>query len=298
MAAARVATARARAVAVIEELGINQLPVSPEAIAAARRIVLEERDGFPPQIFGAFEYARDGFKIYVSSACPTPGHRRFTIAHELGHYHLDGHLDALMAGTGAIKTSLSGHYRSRKDPLEVEADAFASELLMPARLIRGVLGRVGRDVLGSALRLAKQAATSRVAAAVRVVEMADALCAVVVSHEGAIEWMSCSPALWEYDFVRRPWRGEWAPRGSGALRLAHDPDAVVAGASDGSTLLVCEWFDGAPETGKVEESSIGLGAYGRVLTVLFIPFLPDPDALYVRRQRIEDEELRRKRSEG
>ena len=42
-------------------------------------------------------------------------------------------------------------------------------------------------------------------------------------------------------------------------------------------MLLCEWFEGAPPTVEVIEEAIGLGSYGRVLTVLIIPDLPDAD---------------------
>lgn len=42
---------------------------------------------------------------------------------------------------------------------------------------------------------------------------------------------------------------------------------------------MCEWFDGAPAGVEVCEDALGLGAYGRVLTVLHLPDVPDPEEL-------------------
>jgi Zn-dependent peptidase ImmA (M78 family) len=295
MAPAREQVARKHAVDLLDELNIASLPVSPEDILSRKKIVLEERSDFPPEVFGAISYANSRFTIYISTACPTPGHRRFTLAHELGHYHIDGHIDARIQAGTEVSPSLGGHYRGRKDPLEVEADAFASELLMPRRLVAPLVARAGKELLGTALRVADAAKASLLAAAIRTVELMDGLGAVIVSHRGAVEWASFSPALWSYDFARRSWKGEWAPRASGAARLARDPGSVSRGDRADSGLLVPEWFEGAPPSYEVEEESVGLGSYGRVLTALRIPYLPDPDSLYLQRQRERDEEFREER---
>lgn len=60
--------------------------------------------------------------------------QRFTAAHELGHFVLEheGSLDR--------EVRLPGH-TSGRDPKEVEADAFAAELLMPKWLVRAIAER-------------------------------------------------------------------------------------------------------------------------------------------------------------
>lgn len=53
---------------------------------------------------------------------------------------------------------------------------------------------------------------------------------------------------------------------------------------------MCEWFVDAPRSTQVVEEAIGLGSYGRVLTVLRPEGLPDPDEEQERawsRQRAE-----------
>jgi hypothetical protein len=55
---------------------------------------------------------------------------------------------------------------------------------------------------------------------------------------------------------------------------------VVDGKEDSDCGLLCEWFEDAPPVYAVGEEAVGLGYFGRVLTVLTCPDLPTPDELY------------------
>jgi IrrE N-terminal-like domain len=273
---ARELLARQTASALLTELGITTYPVDPEAIVHSKELLFEERADFPPTIFGALFRSGNQFGIAVSSACPTRGHRRFTICHELGHYHLPDHVERLLPEGRDLAPSLGGHFRSRKDPLETEADIFANELLMPERFLRPLIVRVGSGV--SAIRhIAETFDASLSAAAIRFAAITDAPLAVLLSHDSVIEWTAMSPALWAHGWARRTLRGESVPRGSGTRRLARAASRVQRAETDGSTGFLCEWFDDAPKDIEVTEDAIGLGPYGRVLTVLEAPDLEDRD---------------------
>src|SRR5690349_1578475 len=82
----------------LTELEIGSYPIQPDKIAAAKRLRVDYQDGFPAGVFGALWRAGNDFGIVVSNACPTMGHRRFTLAHELGHYHIEGHVEQLFRG--------------------------------------------------------------------------------------------------------------------------------------------------------------------------------------------------------
>src|SRR5688500_1035414 len=127
--------ARQRALEVLDDCGISEAPIVPEQIAAAFPFTLriETSSQFPPGAYGAlFKFGND-FRIVLATTCPTEGHRRFTLAHELGHFHLDGHLEVLFDRGVNVHMSNDNHFRAMRRPwFESEADAFASELLMPA----------------------------------------------------------------------------------------------------------------------------------------------------------------------
>lgn len=239
--------------------------------------MFEESADFPHGVYGALFRSGNSFGILVSTACPGDGHRRFTIAHELGHYYLPGHVQTLFPYEGdGNAVSLGGHFRGRKNPLEVEADYFANELLMPERLVRPLIRRVGEG-LKAISTLASEFRTSMSAAAIRYASITGEPVAVVISLDGVIEWTTISATLWEYPWARGTMKKEWAPRGSGTRRLCHAADRVRRGEEDSDSMLLCEWLSGAPPSVQVIEEAIGLGIFGRVLTVLTAQDLPDPE---------------------
>ena len=58
-----------------------------------------------------------------------------------------------------------------------------------------------------------------------------------------------------------------------------------SGETRSAASLLCEWFEGAPDDLEVEEDAVGLGSFGRVLTILVAPELPHPDELQEKADR-------------
>ena len=82
---------------------------------------------------GLLEFLDGEFHIYgnldrVRSA--EHARARFTFCHELGHFYIDDHRNALAGGVGPHASFTD--YQSN-NPAEQEADAFAAALLMPAK---------------------------------------------------------------------------------------------------------------------------------------------------------------------
>ncbi len=127
---ARTRLAQSRAVALLEEMAAFSVPVDPAAVAKHihARIV---RKKFPSQERVSGALVRSGSELLiVVNAAHDKKRQRFTIAHEIGHHVLHG-LDLHVDKT---------HYRDDRsgtgeDQEEVEANAFAAELLMPSRLL-------------------------------------------------------------------------------------------------------------------------------------------------------------------
>lgn len=63
---------------------------------------------------------------------PNSTRERFTLAHELGHYHIPEHRKQLLAGCRS-HGSYAGAFDGSDSPEELEADTFAANLLMPVR---------------------------------------------------------------------------------------------------------------------------------------------------------------------
>ena len=278
--------ARRRANELLDEASALACPVEPDQIAAAKGLHIEEWDQFPEGCYGALIRGGNTFLIAVSTRCFSPGHRKFTVAHELAHFHIEDHVER-MGWSGPVALSMGGHFRSQKDPIEVEADHFASELLLPTRLVQPLIDRASPCV--SAIRsLARQFDTSLSCAAIRFADLTTEPTVVILSCNRVIEWAAFSRDLKYLDWARfRRHKGEWAPPGSATLRLAQDPGTIATGKQDSACGLLCEWFEDAPPVYTVEEEAVGLGRFGRVLTVLTCVDLPDPDELYAD----EDEEM-------
>ena len=130
-----------------------------------------------------------------------PGRRRFSLAHELAHYHMPTHKNV-----GAALYCADADLRVRGTDarrLEWEANDFATELLMPRRLFATDVGT--RDA--SFRTVASLAGpdmydVSLTAAAWRLTETTREPCALVVSTAGQVEWIVCSDA-WRYPLAER-----------------------------------------------------------------------------------------------
>lgn len=77
----------------------------------------------------------NGRRICAVRANEKHERQRFTIAHELGHFLLGHQGDAIPGGRGFVERVLARNDISRQsiDRREIEANAFAAELLMPAQ---------------------------------------------------------------------------------------------------------------------------------------------------------------------
>jgi Zn-dependent peptidase ImmA (M78 family) len=91
--------------------------------------------------------------------------RRFSIAHELGHWHLHRGRITLCETIGLNSPA------GRKSPMEREADDYAAKLLMPSHLFRNSLQRRSHRTLGVAAALSHEYRTSRLATLLRIIDL-------------------------------------------------------------------------------------------------------------------------------
>lgn len=141
-----VAEARAVARTIIAEFPVRAAPVPVERIVKARGIVLQYAP-LADELSG-MAYIRDGVRIIGVNALHHPNRQRFTIAHELAHHELhpeqlqeEVHLDKTFRVMMRDDVAAQGI-----DQWEIEANAFAAELLMPDVFLREVVDPVGLDL--------------------------------------------------------------------------------------------------------------------------------------------------------
>jgi Zn-dependent peptidase ImmA (M78 family) len=129
--------ARRAAQALLREQGVSTFPVPVERIAKALSIRVEYAplDG---ELSG-LAHIRDGVPIIGVNTLHAPNRQRFTLAHELAHVRL--HRPELERAVHVDRGSLrrDAIASAGVDPIEIEANAFASELLMPAAQVEKVL---------------------------------------------------------------------------------------------------------------------------------------------------------------
>jgi Zn-dependent peptidase ImmA (M78 family) len=159
-----------RAQQLLARLGIQSAPTPVEKIAKA----LGAQVRFSPfdDELSGMVYIKDGVPIIGVNSLHHPNRQRFTIAHELGHLelhrqmitvnvHVDKSFPALMRDAKAATGT---------ELIEIQANQFAAELLMPRALVEQLLAGRQFDIeddkpleeLAKKFRVSKQAVEYRI----------------------------------------------------------------------------------------------------------------------------------------
>ena len=134
--------ARQAAQDLLMQFGVMAPPVPVERIARSLGVRIEYAP-LDDQLSG-LAHIRDGVPIVGINTLHTPSRQRFTLAHELAHVQL--HRRELERFVHVDRGSLRRDALAAEgvDPIEIAANAFAAELLMPTELLTSVLA--GRSV--------------------------------------------------------------------------------------------------------------------------------------------------------
>lgn len=249
---------------VLEQEGIDTLPVCPFAIASKHDIEVEPKPTKVEGVTGFLIRVADEFLICHASHLENEGFIRFTVAHELGHYFIPGHPEALFGnGDGVHESRAFG----ASDRHEQEADGFASALLMPRKLFVSAMREL--DVGFSAIEiLARRCKTSITATAIRYAKFAEDPVAVLVSVGDTIEYCFMSDAIRERDGLSWISKGTPLPMRCQTRTFNAKRSSVTDGEKSAGWSSLDDWFEGAPQI-EMKEDVVGLGGYGKTLTVLF-----------------------------
>jgi Zn-dependent peptidase ImmA (M78 family) len=125
-----------KAYEVLKTLKINELPIPVDKIANHYNIEIQEED-FEGELSGVLIRSLDGNIIGVNSK-HHDNRKRFTIAHELGHFILHKG-DAIHIDRGFRVNYRDEHSSLAINLEEVEANAFAAALLMPEKKLKEVI---------------------------------------------------------------------------------------------------------------------------------------------------------------
>lgn len=220
---------------------------------------------------GLLEHKSGRFHIYCNLdrvEHANSGRAHFTIAHELGHYFIDEHRNALAAGVAPAHPSFCEHESGYL--VEKEADYFASNLLMPERRFREA-SKKKQVGLGSILTLTKIFGTSITSTALRYTRMDIVPCAVFKWSGRNLQWCWMSTETFRARFGSTVQAAADLPPDSPTARaLRGDPPPSQGYFEAGTT--VSAWFrsirDASYRNDILIEQAISLGRFG-VLSFLY-----------------------------
>ncbi|MCY4305435.1 MAG: ImmA/IrrE family metallo-endopeptidase [Aestuariivita sp.] len=138
--------ARVAAQNVLTQHNIQRMPVPVEQIIKSRNIIF---DCTPlKEDLSGMVYIQDGMTIIGLNALHHPNRQRFSAAHELAYHIL--HKETLhkeihvSKGLRALRREVTSAHDV--DPLEIEVNTFASELLMPREFLLKTCSEKGLDM--------------------------------------------------------------------------------------------------------------------------------------------------------
>lgn len=165
----------------LKKLGINSLPIDPYEISERLEVFVKEDDceGYTGMILVVDGRAL----ISIKSGIRERPRKKFTVAHELGHYSIPEHL----AGRTFFKcTDKDLDTFDKKGSKESEANDFAAEFLMPEELFRERI--MLKDLsYGLIEELVDEFETSLTATGIRFVKLSGDY-ALVCSEKLCIKW--------------------------------------------------------------------------------------------------------------
>ena len=251
-----------------EEVAGNLLPVDPIAILQAEDSISFRRGQFGQAYDGLIEWRDRRFWVYSNLSRVGPqgsARERFTIGHELGHYFIDEHRNALIKGAGR---HLSFNEFQSDELAEHEADLFASHLLMPTRAFTTAISKIPQGI-PDILNLKQRFETSITSTALRYVSLADFFCVVVKWNTDGYGWHWTSQKTYENRYWRTTKSVNDLPPDSATrmvmMRETPSSDFIERGA------VASMWFDyvnvGGWRDEILIEQAIPLGRHG-FLTLL------------------------------
>nr|VFK19360.1 MAG: protein of unknown function (DUF955) [Candidatus Kentron sp. LFY] len=177
---------------------------------------------------------------------------------------MEGHPEHVL-GNG-VHASQAGF--SSSDLYELEADHFAAALLMPRQPFKKALNRYepGLDVV---LQMATLCKTSLTATAIRYAELTEDAVAVIVSTESTVDYCFLSDTMKSFLKLELMWpkKGTPVPKSTETARFNAEPERVSQNERSDAEVDLMDWLGGRKSV-MVAEEVIGLGGYGKTLTIL------------------------------
>lgn len=147
-----------------------------------------------------------------------PSRKRFTFAHELGHFVHPFHHPANQGKFECTNRDVfQNHNREKVPQIENEANEFASEILLPVNSLKS-LTNTGSDLtFEKVIQLCDKMEVSKAFAIRKLQSLCKAKTAFIFSHKGKIKYLQCD----DFPFLK-VWSKEHLPARSYANEVASD----------------------------------------------------------------------------
>ena len=196
------------------------IPIPLEEIAAAvgiNKIEYAELDGFEGILLANKEKTEGAILINSKSR----HHRqRFSLGHELGHFMLPRHGHEMHCGINDLATKDNKHL-SNKQKIELEANQFSAEILMPKNHFRNYSGFSDTPSMDCLIAQANDFDVSFEACAQRYCNQHDEPLAIVFSHNNNIRYSCKSP---NFPFWITHGKNDPVPSGSSTRKANKSPE--------------------------------------------------------------------------
>lgn len=240
----------------LEEVGFSSLPIIPRKICEQLEIEYLEK---PLKKFDGILVidALQGM-ICVNSSINENGRKNFTGAHELGHYCMDG----LDSNQFYCPRNAIGSASSNNSPMELRANEFAAELLMPRSLYQDIVDSHEPGWDGIKI-LSGMSETSDLATMIRYLDLTDEKCAMLVCENGKIAWFRKSKTFNLYINMDSRYVSEDTPAFN-ALQGCLPAQAFESVRAD-------KWVTGQQinKYSEILEWALPMNPYGQVFTLLY-----------------------------
>lgn len=199
------------------------IPIPLEDIAAAvgiDKISYTELDGFEGVLLANQEKTKGAILINSNSK----HHRqRFSLGHELGHFMLPRHGHEMHCGLEELATKENKHL-SKKQKIELEANQFSAEILMPKKHFRNYSGFNDTPSMDCLIAQANDFDVSFEACAQRYCNQHDEALAIVFSHNNTVRY-SCKSL--SFPFWITPRNNDPVPPGSFTRKANKNPENSI-----------------------------------------------------------------------
>ncbi|MDA3859634.1 MAG: ImmA/IrrE family metallo-endopeptidase [Melioribacteraceae bacterium] len=229
-----------------------------EDIAFAENLIVDEED--LTNCLGKIQFKNDLALIKISSNISDPGQKKFTLAHEMGHYFNEKEIRNSIFYACTYKDINTYNFNKK---FETDANEFASELLMPTSWFANATKR--RPLNFELLKeVAAQFGTSLTATAIKYVKHGAYPAVLVLSKNGIVEW----------SFVNEAFPYSWLKKGYKVRKESSAFDYFA-----GKEMQLCDdivpihtWFSddfNCPDVGELNEQNVAMPSYNSVLTILW-----------------------------